>query len=142
MAKKCDKRRELMRRHGDGDPKPVKGLSQTFEAIPVDSDDEEELVPDRTEEEQAPMHSPAAAPQPQQTGDEAYWMRLSMMFKENNKEQENILTDKLMAMKVAIDEETTSKLTKIESKMDTTIDEVKKSVASVTDKLTEREARQ
>lgn len=57
-TKRCDKRRELMRRHSDGNPsaKPVKGLSQTFEAMPVD-DDDEGLLPDNS-----------TAPRPAQPG--------------------------------------------------------------------------
>lgn len=100
----------------------------------MDDDDDEELVEDKSTA--PPPQTQPAALVPPASGEEAYWDKVAMMFEYNNKEQENILTDKLMALNVAMDQETAAKFVKIETKLDHNIDEVNKSVASVADMLT------
>lgn len=109
----------------------MKGLSQTFEAMPTDDDDELWPVQSTT-----PRPEPQpASPAPPASGEEAYRSRMAMMFEHNNKQQDKLLTDKLPAWKVAIDEETTTKMNNIEAKLDNNIDEVMRTVATVTERL-------
>lgn len=138
VTKRIEKKRELQRRYSDSDAreKPAKGLSDTFDGMALADDDDEELLPAEghaVPKVEAPSSSTTSSPPP---AEEAYWRSMAQMFEMNNRQQENILSDKLLAHRVTIDEETATKVNELEAKIDSNIDEVKRQVMRVTERLT------
>lgn len=118
---------------------PAKGFTDTFEGMPLDDDEEERWPAGGHPIPMADAAPTTAVPPP--AAEEADWSRVAQMFETNNRQQERILTDTLVALRVAIDEETT-KMNKLAAKIDGNIDEVNRNVVSVTERLTALENKQ